>query len=202
MSAFILEPIVQGASGMRMCRPEFLKSAIKLAKAYDILIIYDEVMTGFGRTGTLFAAEQLTIEPDFICLSKGITGGFLPLSLTVTSKNIYDKFYSDDWNHTFTHGHSYTANPIACTAANASYELLIASETKQSIKAINKCHLNNLYKLYADFPQIISKPRICGTIAAFDVNNKHANIKTLRNDLFAQGLLVRPLGNTFYLLPP
>ena len=115
------EPLIQGAGGMRICRPQFLQAVIKLVKSYGILVIFDEVMTGFGRTGKNFAHQHLSsdCEPDIICLSKGITGGFLPMGLTITQQRIYDEFYDDSFDKALAHGHSYTANPISCAAACA-----------------------------------------------------------------------------------
>ncbi len=202
ISAIILEPIVQGASGMKICRPEFVRQVIQLVKQYDILVIYDEVMTGFGRLGTYFAAEQIGIDPDFICISKGITGGFLPLSLTVTTKKIYNAFLDDNWDKAFAHGHSYTANPIACSAALASFDLLVAEETKVALKQINNAHRNGLKKLYDKCPELIKYLRCVGTIAAFEVNSKNDLNKYLKTEFLKRGLLLRPLGNTIYMLPP
>ena len=131
IAAFILEPLIQGASGMRICRPEFLKKVIERVQQAGILIIFDEVMTGFGRTGSYFALSQIGVTPDFLCLSKGITGGFLPLALTVTRDKIYDAFLSNEWKYAFAHGHSYTANPLACAAAVASLSILKREDTQR-----------------------------------------------------------------------
>ena len=123
-AAICIEPLVQGAAGMRCCRPEFLQALRKLASKHDVLLIFDEVMTGFGRTGDFFASTKSGVAPDLICLSKGITGGFLPLSVTVCSSEIFERFLSSESDKTFYHGHSYTANPIACAAAVCSWRLL------------------------------------------------------------------------------
>src|SRR5262249_31372725 len=125
----VIEPLVQGAAGMRMCRPEFLKKLRAVADEFSILLIFDEVMTGFGRTGDWFACTKAEVSPDIICLSKGITGGFLPLSVTVCAEHIYDPFLSDSLDQALFHSHSFTANPIACAAANASMKLLRKNES-------------------------------------------------------------------------
>lgn len=204
IAAVIIEPLVQGASGMRMSRPDFIKQMIAKLREHGILVIFDEVMTGFGRTGTIFAFEQVGIMPDFLCVSKGITGGFLPLSLTVTTDNIYDAFVNTDSRYVFAHGHSYTANPIACAAAVASWELLNKSETKENLKVINQEHIKGISYLKENCKDNIEKTRITGTIAAFDIcaNSQISDIQVLRQKFLAKGLLLRPLGSTFYLIPP
>jgi len=194
IAALILEPLVQGASGMRMCRPEFINKVVDLVRQYEILIIFDEIMTGFGRTGTYFAFEQTKVIPDFLCLSKGLTGGFLPLSLTVTTEKIYSAFLGD--NFMFAHGHSYTANPLGCAAAIASLGLLTKPSAMDSIQAIHNVHEQELLNLSANTN--IKCARITGTIAAFDTYDA----QTLKRKCLEQGLLIRPLGNSVYLLPP
>lgn len=193
IAALILEPLVQGASGMKMCRPEFINKVVALVRQYEILIIFDEVMTGFGRTGTYFAFEQTKVIPDFLCLSKGLTGGFLPLALTVTTEKIYSAFLGDKM---FAHCHSYTANPLGCAAAIASLDLLIKPSTMNSIQAIHNVHEQELLNLSANTS--IKCARITGTIAAFDTHDA----QTLKRKCLEQGLLIRPLGNSVYLLPP
>ena len=121
--AVIIEPLIQGAGGMRVCREEFLDKLLKKFREAGVLIIFDEVMTGFGRTGKMFAADYLKTKPDIICLAKSLTGGYIPLAATVFSKKIHDEFFGDDIKKTFLHGHSFTANPIACSAALTSIEL-------------------------------------------------------------------------------
>lgn len=198
ISAFILEPLIQGASGMRMCRPQFLNAVLKKVHERKILIIFDEVMTGFYRTGTLFALDQLEIKPDFLCISKGLTGGFLPLALTITKENIYEVFLSDHFHHAFAHGHTYTANPIACRAALTSLELLQEAACQKSIQAIHQTHQDGIKFLQSNALPL-EKFRICGTVAAFD--------STVLNDclyekFISKNLLIRPLGKSIYLLPP
>ena len=201
IAAIILEPLIQGASGMRQCRPSFLQKVIKLIRNNSILVIFDEVMTGFGRTGTYFALDQLNIIPDFLCISKGITGGFLPLALTVTNERIYNAFLSDEFKAAFAHGHSYTANPIACSAAIASLKLLKNPQCQNAIQAINQTHQHGIAFLKAS-STIIEKTRIVGTISAFDIKNGIECNAYLKKAFLDAGLLIRPLGNTIYLLPP
>src|SRR5205085_6039308 len=125
---FILEPLVQGASGMRFHHPEYLRRARELCTKHDVLLIADEIMTGFGRTGTMFACEQAGIAPDLLCLSKGITGGYLPLSCVLSSDDVYAAFYDDSAARGFLHSHSYTGNPLACSAALAVLDLFEREE--------------------------------------------------------------------------
>ncbi|RYE06134.1 MAG: adenosylmethionine--8-amino-7-oxononanoate transaminase [Rickettsiaceae bacterium] len=200
IAAFILEPLIQGASGMRICRPNFIEQVVSLLKKYNILTICDEIMTGFNRTGTLFAFEQTKCIPDIICLSKGLTGGFLPMALTVVDQKIYQAFLSKDHRKTFMHGHSYTANPLGCAAAIASLELLLRQDTQDRIENIATIHSEGL-QMIADIPIVLSTRQI-GTIAAFDLDNAKTNMETLKVRLLAAGLLLRPLNNTIYLLPP
>lgn len=201
IAAFILEPLMQGASGMRFCRHSFLNKALKLVREYGVLIIFDEVMTGFGRTGTYFALDQLEIVPDFICVSKGITGGFMPLALTITTEKIYDAFLGDSIDKAFPHGHSYTANPLGCAAGIASFDLLTSKETQESIKNINLTHKRCIENLDRN---IIKNVRILGTISAFDLlkSGTFSELQKLRNAFLEKGLIVRPIGQTVYILPP
>ena len=201
IAAIILEPLIQGASGMRICRPGFIKEVIALARQKDILVIFDEIMTGFGRTGTYFALEQLHITPDFLCVSKGITGGFLPLALTITNNKVYEAFLGDDFNTAFAHGHSYTANPLACSAAIASLRLLKSPKCQNAIKNIKEMHQKGIDILKLQCSSV-EKTRVVGTIAAFDIKDSAHLMPSLKQQFFEQGMLLRPLGNTVYLLPP
>lgn len=201
-AAMILEPLVQGAGGMRMCRPRFLVQVQALLRQHDVLTIYDEVLTGFGRTGALFACERASTEPDIVCLAKGLTGGFLPLAATVCNSRIFDAFYSDDPEKAFYHGHSYTANPLGCAAALASLDLL-ADERFRRLAAWQGEEVGRL----AGHPRL-ARIRNCGTIAALDVlvegdeGYLHQIGPVLRERFLARGFLLRPLGNTVYVLPP
>lgn len=205
IAAFILEPLVQGASGMRMCRPIFLQRLIDCLREYNILIIFDEVMTGFYRIGEMFALNLIKRTPDIICLSKGLTGGFLPLALTVASKEVYNAFLSDDFYKALTHSHSYTANPLGCAAALASLEILQEVKTLEQVKLISNVHSQCLNKLAKVIPQVTAI-RSVGTISAFNLGNNitsysYSNIE-LKRKFLSKGLLIRPLGNTIYLMPP
>jgi adenosylmethionine---8-amino-7-oxononanoate aminotransferase len=204
-AGIIIEPLVQGVAGMRMCRPEFIQQLRGLATEFDTLLIFDEVMTGFGRTGVDFACNKAQVQPDLICLSKGITGGFLPLAVTIATEEIYNSFYSDDMTKTLYHGHSYTANPIGCAAALASLTLLTQHEPVYSQMEV--WHRQHLTELANRYPQL-TKLRVSGTIAAIDINN-HEQAGYLNNvgrkighHAIARGVLLRPLGNVLYLMPP
>lgn len=209
VAAFIAEPLVQGASGMRLCRPAFLRRLCGLVRQHGVPVIFDEVMTGFGRTGTMFALEQVGFTPDIVCLSKGITGGFLPLAATVASTDIYESFLGADFHTAFAHGHSYTANPLGCAAGLASLEVFRAEDTLSRIRAIHEAHGPWLEEV-ARIPGV-TRPRRIGSIAAVNVgaseeggdSDYHADvgprIKALSLD---RGLLIRAMGNVAYLMPP
>ncbi|MBY0281312.1 MAG: adenosylmethionine--8-amino-7-oxononanoate transaminase [Alphaproteobacteria bacterium] len=204
-ASLIIEPLLQGSSGMRMCRPVFLQKMVAMAKSYGILVIFDEIMTGFGRTGSFFACQKASVTPDLICLSKGLTGGFLPLSVTVASESIYKAFLGDTFDKAFAHSHSFTANPLGCAAALASLELFEEENTLQKIKQIETWHHHHMAKL-SKHPNVI-KARIMGTIAAFDIKSEESKyalpiVATLKKAFLERGLLIRPLGNVVYLMPP
>lgn len=200
-AAFIMEPLIQGASGMRMCRPLFLEKVVQLAKANNVLVIFDEVMTGFGRTGSLFACDQISSVPDFVCLSKGLTGGFLPLAVTVVTSHIYEAFLGETFDRAFVHGHSFTANPLGCAAALASISLFEEEQTLNKIEKIKEEHLKGL-QLLEPLP-FITKTRVMGSIAAFEVNNlAQYNSQNFKKLCFEKGIFLRPLGNVVYILPP
>jgi adenosylmethionine---8-amino-7-oxononanoate aminotransferase len=201
ITAIILEPLVQGASGMRMCRPEFVKAVVDAVREYGILVIFDEVFTGFGRTGTLFALEQVGVVPDFMCLSKGLTGGTMPLGLTVTTEAIFQTFLSHDWQHAFIHGHSYTGNPLACAAGVASLRLLLQPETQDAIQQINQVHRAGLDFLQQELDRV-QQARLQGTIAAFDWLPFSVDKEVFKARFLKKGLILRPLGSAVYLLPP
>lgn len=202
-AAILIEPLVQGAGGMRMGRSQFLQSLRHLADTYNTLLIFDEVMTGFGRTGDWFACRKANVAPDIICLSKGITGGFMPLSVTICTESIYQGFYSDDPQQTLYHGHSYAANPLGCAAGLASLALMAENESK--FRQMETIHLKHLHHL-ADHPRVVH-PRVTGTIAAFDITTDNPgylnNISLkVRQLAIAHHLLLRPLGNVLYIMPP
>ncbi|MSR22463.1 MAG: adenosylmethionine--8-amino-7-oxononanoate transaminase [Gemmatimonadetes bacterium] len=201
-AALVVEPLVQGAGGMRMCRPEFLRGVERLARAHGVLLVFDEVMTGFGRSGDWFACARADVRPDLICLAKGLTGGFLPMAATVASAEIYEAFVSPDPGKALWHGHSYTANPLGCAAALASFELLVEAEAV--FRGMETHHLRFLESLDGT---IATKPRVTGTIAAFDLETGEPGYlnrvrDAVRERALDRGLLLRPLGNTVYLMPP
>jgi adenosylmethionine-8-amino-7-oxononanoate aminotransferase len=206
VAAFIFEPLVQGAGGMQMYDAGTLDRMLRKCKFYGVLTIADEVFTGFYRTGTAFASQQLYYTPDMICLSKTLTGGTLPLGVTAVPEFIYRAFQSKDPMHTFFHGHSFTANPLSCTAALASLDLFEREETQQRIKAIAKQHL----KFHASLKEhlALTDVRCLGTILALEfktdtasgyLNPAAANITQFFLD---RGIYLRPLGNVLYFTPP
>ncbi len=206
IAGFIFEPLIQGAAGMFTYSAELLDELILLCKEHKVITIADEVMTGFGRTGTFFANNQLKNKADIICLSKGLTGGYMPLGATSCAQFIYDAYVTEDKTKTFFHGHSYTANPTACAAALASLDILEREETKSNTELISNEHL--IFKEKMQGHPKLSEIRVLGTIIAFELkteeqthylNNASKNIA----DYFLQkGILLRPLGNIFYILPP
>lgn len=206
IAAFIAEPLVQGASGMRFCRPEFLKKVVELVRSYNILVIFDEVMTGFGRTRTLFAYEQVGCAPDLLCLAKGLSGGFLPLALTIATESIYESFLGETFTKALAHGHTYTANPLGCVAAIASLSLLRSANCMEARKMIEQVHYQCLSDLVLKHPRL-KAPRINGTLAAFQFDSSDTNYinpiaALLKAKCLEAGLIVRPLGNVAYFLPP
>ncbi|MFN7262167.1 MAG: adenosylmethionine--8-amino-7-oxononanoate transaminase, partial [Cyclobacteriaceae bacterium] len=206
VAAFIFEPLVQGAAGMRMYSPQILDQLISIANEYEVICIADEVFTGFGRTGRFFACDYLKNAPDIFALSKGITGGSLPLGATSCSSKIASAFQSSESSRTLYHGHSYTANPIACAAANASFKLLISPECKSAIETINKS-LENFKGTVSGF-SVIKDVRVCGTILAIELmtNDTSSYYNPIRKKIYShflsKGILMRPLGNVMYIVPP
>ncbi len=204
-AAFIFEPLLQGAGGMNMYSPEHLDELIAIAHKHNTLCIADEVMTGFGRTGTLFASDQLTASPDLMCLSKCLTGGFIPLSVTLVNQQITAAFDNDEVAKAFYHGHSYTGNPVGCAIANKSVDLIASQETSEHWKRIHNKHQQFATSIQ-DHPRT-QNIRILGTVLAFEVSHNEegyfSNIKhQLQQSFFNDGVLLRPLGNTVYIMPP
>ncbi|RMZ60162.1 adenosylmethionine--8-amino-7-oxononanoate transaminase [Chryseobacterium nematophagum] len=203
---FIYEPLVQGAAGMLIYKPDDLNELMKICRNKNILMIQDEVFTGFGRTGKLFAADYLSEMPDIMCFSKGLTGGTLPMGITTCSNEIFNSFLSDNQYKALFHGHSFTANPLACTAALASMDLLLEEKTQENIHLISERHSAFLDTI-KDI-SYIENPRQIGTIIAFDVITKEGtsyfnNIgKALYKEFLARGIIIRPLGNIIYVVPP
>lgn len=205
IAAFIFEPLIQGGGGMIPHSGEFLSRMIQICQEKGVITIADEVMTGFGRTGHLFACNSLSAAPDLICLSKGITGGFLPLGATISKKFIFESFLSPDPARAFLHGHSYTANPLACAAANASLDLLLGPECSIARKMIESEHLN--FQRQWQHHHKLARCDVVGTILAIEYKTENASyyhpLKQRLIDFFrAEGILLRPLGNVLYVLPP
>jgi adenosylmethionine-8-amino-7-oxononanoate aminotransferase len=201
IAALIVEPLVQGAAGMAMYDPAYLKRARELTTRYNVHLIADEIMTGFGRTGTMFACEQAAIGPDFLCLSKGITGGYLPLSVVLTTDAVYAAFYDDDPARAFLHSHSYSGNALACRAALAVLDLFRDGDVivRNRIRA---AELTALAQPLAKHPKVRNF-RHLGMIWAFEVESERPDFSRW---CFAAGLerelLLRPIGNTVYWMPP
>ncbi|MFD1819613.1 adenosylmethionine-8-amino-7-oxononanoate aminotransferase [Pseudarcicella hirudinis] len=208
IAAFIFEPLIQGAGGMVMYEPEILEKLLRLAKNHHILTIADEVMTGFGRTGKMFATDYLTEKPDIICLSKGLTGGTMALGVTSCTQLIYEAFLSDDRRKTLFHSHSFTANPLACAAALASLDLTEKPETREKISRINAWHQEFESSLTDTENEAIAEIRIKGTILVIELRTEEgtsyfSNIRDIAYHFFLErGILMRPLGNVIYLLTP
>ncbi|MEX1060186.1 MAG: adenosylmethionine--8-amino-7-oxononanoate transaminase [Methyloceanibacter sp.] len=204
IAALIIEPLLQGAGGMRLCRPSFLKRLVETAREAGVLVIFDEVATGFGRTGTLFAMEQAELVPDLVCLSKGLTAGYMPLAVTVTRETVFEAFLGDSFERALPHGHSFTANPLACAVALASLALFEEEKTLARIARINQRHRAMMIELAAR-PDT-ARLRLIGSILAFDVKEgggyQSATSRALRDWYLTHGLNIRPLGPTLYLMPP
>ena len=206
-AAVIFEPLLQGASGMRQVRPQFLREVERRVRQAGALLIADEVMTGFGRTGDFFASGLAGIAPDLMALSKGLTGGFLPMGATMASERLFAGFVGDDPALTLFHGHSFTANPLGCAAALASLDLL--EQQPERHRGFEDRHRPLLQQLAQD--SRVQKPRLLGSIAAFDLVSANVQAaegylnpigRQLQRRVLASGVFLRPLGQVVYLLPP
>ena len=206
LAAVIVEPMVQGASGMRMYPVEFLNKLAKLVKEYKVMVICDEVFTGFYRTGKMFAFEHSDLKPDLLCLSKGLTGGYLPLAVTLTSGELYRAFLSDSMKKAFLHGHSYTAGPMACQVACTTMELLENPETFRKVKKIED-HTRYWVEKLSGNPGVFNARQL-GTIGAMEVFNEDPHFfkgdfsHRFNQQALTRGVLLRPLGGTVYAVPP
>lgn len=204
IAAFVYEPLVQGAAGMKMHCENGLNALIKYCNSNQIITIADEVMTGFGKTGKNFASDYMENKPEIMCLSKALTAGLLPMGITSCSEKIYSAFYSDDLSKGFFHGHTYSANPLACIAALTGIELLTSKEIQDQIKFISKSHLKFTEAL--KIKAIVKEVRCKGVILALDLNIEINRYGNLRDELYRKflelGVYLRPLGNTIYILPP
>lgn len=206
VATFIYEPLVQAAGGMRMYAPEILDALLQEARRHEVVCIADEVFTGFGRTGKMFASDYLTNPPDIVALSKGITGGTMALGVTSCNERIVDAFLTDETRKTFFHGHSFTANPLACAAANASFELLTNGECVNQLARICQQQLEFSEKLASKYPT--HSVRCLGTILAVELKTEEGTsyFNHIRNRILPyfleRNILLRPLGNVIYVLPP
>ena len=205
IATVIVEPLLQGAGGMIVHPVEFLQKVRALCTRYDVLLIADEVLTGFGRTGKMFACELAGIVPDLMCLSKGITGGFLPMGATVCTDRVEAPFRSENRLHTFYHGHSYTGNALACAAANASLQIFDDEPVFERIAMIAAVNAERLQQ-FREMPQV-GDARQIGTMGAIELRADDAGyLSSMRTKLYQffidHGVLLRPLGNVVYVLPP
>ncbi len=204
VAGFIYEPLVQGAAAMKMHDAQGLNGILNLCKTHNIITIADEVMTGFGKTGAYFASDHMETKPDIICLSKALTGGLLPMALTTCTEDIFKAFYSDQISKGLFHGHTYSANPLACTAALASIELLQSETIQQNITRIIESH--KTFNAYIKTHPKVKSTRQIGVIFALDLNIEMKRYGNLRDKLFKffldRGVFLRPLGNTIYIQAP
>jgi len=205
VAGLIVEPLVQGAAGMVMYPAQFLKDARRLCDEHGAFLIADEVFTGFGRTGTVFACEQAGIRPDLLCLAKGLTGGVLPLAATMATEEIFEAFLSEDRTKTFFHGHTFTANPIACAAARASLEILNEENTPQKLLGVG----NQIHECLSPLSDeaYVADLRQLGGIVALELTSSHRGYLSDIGDRFRAAIakhdvLLRPSGNVLYAVPP
>ena len=204
-AALIVEPLILGAGGMKIYSPAILAEMAAICRAHDVLFIADEVMTGWGRTGTVFASEQAGVEPDILCMAKGLTGGVIPLAVTAATDAIYHAHYSEDRAQMFFHSSSFTANPIACAAANANLAIWRDEPVQSRIDGISASHQEFSQRLTRK--SNISGLRQCGTILAFEIDDGAGDYMSdlgpaLLGFFRDRNILLRPLGNTIYIMPP
>ena len=205
IAAFIFEPLVLGSAGMKMYSAALLDELLSICEENNILTIADEVMTGFGRTGHMFAIEHLSHTPDIICLSKGITGGFMPFAATITKLFIYDAFYADEKYKMLFHGHSYTGNPLGCAAGLASLDVFKNENTLDKIATIVSSHKVFAEKIKTN--KAIKEVRQCGTILVMEFQTEgEGYLSDIRDRLYrffmSKRIMLRPLGHVLYILPP
>ncbi len=203
-AAVLVEPMLQGAGGMILWPAEFLAGVRRLCDRYDVLMIADEVLTGFGRTGRMFACEHASVSPDILCLSKALTAGYLPLGVTAATETIFETFLSTDSSKTFFHGHSYTANPLACAVALASLELFPETDVLARVARLEQQLRAGLEPLRG-LPKI-GDVRVIGGVGVLELTGEGGYLDQIGTRLGAafleRGLLLRPLGNVVYFMPP
>jgi len=204
VAGFVYEPLVQGAAAMKMHDARGLESILSFCKKNNIVTVADEVMTGFGKTGKNFASDYMDTKPDIMCLSKALTAGLMPMAITSCSQEIYDAFYSDDIGKGLFHGHTYSANPLACTAALAGIELLQTDEIQNNIQHVKASH--ERFNLRIKHHPKVKSTRQLGVIYALDLKTEISRYGNLRDKLFLffldKGVFLRPLGNTIYIQAP
>lgn len=206
VAAFIFEPLVLGAAGMVMYEPKVLDRLMAICKQHNVFTIADEVMTGFGKTGKIFASNYLQMQPDMMCLSKALTGGTIPMAITTFTNEIFDGFKSESVSHALFHGHTFTANPTGCAAALASIALLQQETTTRNIDRIHQSHLK-FQEHIKNHPKV-SATRVLGVIFALEVKTEgeigyYGSLRnTLYNFFIENGIILRPVGNIVYILPP
>lgn len=196
--AIILEPLIQGANGMKFYKKEVLQKLQKVCNENHILLILDEVFTGFGRTGSKFAYMEAGIKPDIIAIAKGMGGGVLPIAATLATERVYEQFLSELPSHALLHGHTMTGNPPACASALASLSLFEREKRLEDVKILEFQFKKKLFSLHKQYPEKIKNPRVLGAVACFE-SQSPGKLKTF---LLDKGILIRPLGNTIYLAPP
>jgi len=205
IAAVIIEPMLQGAGGMIVWPQEFLSGVREFCNRFGVLMIADEILTGFGRTGKMFACEHANVSPDIICLSKALTGGYMPLAVTATTEAVYESFLNDDRSKALFHGHSYTANPLACAVAIASLKLFEEEKTLEHVQALSHQFHDRLEKLRDN--RNVGDVRGIGTVAAIELESPDGGYLNelgpkLGREFLQRGLLLRPLGNILYFMPP
>ncbi|WP_120952438.1 adenosylmethionine--8-amino-7-oxononanoate transaminase [Helicobacter sp. L8] len=205
LSAFILEPLIQCAGGMHFYSPEYVRQASQMCQERGVHVIFDEIAVGFGRTGTLFAYQQCGVKPDFLCLSKGISGGYLPLSVVLTSNRIYKQFYAPyAQNKNFLHSHSYTGNALACACANATLDVL-EQENVLEHNRILSAHMQACLQESLGGLKGVANLRALGMVFAFELEGYRGSTRAslaIFAKAMQKGVLLRPLGNTIYCMPP